>query len=321
MEELKQELKNLIARDRVKQALRKMAELPEDQKGGMGGDVIALQQRLSKYTRESNMGILDSRDASKEKNQIVHAVLAIIEDLGTEVIAPAPLPPTPVVETTTKILFLAANPTNTGQLRLGQEHREVEQSLRESSVREKFELTERFAVTSKSLFTALLDENPAIVHFSGHGEMMRDDSSPENTSSEKGFRSLMAVINEDDETDMEGYTGGIVVEDNSGKAKLVKADALATLFGNISGIKCVVLNACYSESQAKAILEQIPYVIGMNTAVPDKTAIMFATGFYRALGNGRDYENAFNLAKSLIEIEGLKGADIPVIHINQSLTE
>lgn len=323
MEELKQELKKLIARDRVKQALRKMAELPEDQKGGMGGDVIALQQRLSKYTRESRMNLLDSRDASKEKNQIVHAVLGIIEELGTEVIAPAPVQstPTPVVDATTKILFLAANPTNTGQLRLGQEHREVEQSLRESSVREKFELTERFAVTSKSLFTALLDENPAIVHFSGHGEMMRDDSSPENTSSEKGFRSLMAVINEDDETDMEGYTGGIVVEDNSGKAKLVKADALATLFGNISGIKCVILNACYSESQAKAILEQIPYVIGMNTAVPDKTAIMFATGFYRALGNGRDYENAFNLAKSLIEIEGLKGADIPVIHINQSLTE
>lgn len=322
MEEIKQELRTLISRDRIKQALRKMAELPENQKSDMGGDIIALQQRLSKYTRESNMGILDSRDGSKEKNQIVHAVLAIIEDLGTAGIpAAAPTPaesaPTPV-NTTTKILFLAANPTNTGQLRLGQEHREVEQSLRESSVREKFELTERFAVTSKSLFTALLDETPAIVHFSGHGEMMRDDNPSEVASSEKGFRSVMMSLNEE-ELDMDGYTGGIVVEDNSGKARLVKADALATLFGNISGIKCVILNACYSEAQAKAILEKIPYVIGMNTAVPDNTAIMFATGFYRALGNGRDYENAFNLAKSLIEIEGLKGADIPVIHINPSL--
>lgn len=319
MEELKQELRNLIARDRVKQALRKMAELPEDQKGGMGGDIIALQQRLSKYTRDSNMGIRNSADTS-EKNQIVHAILGIIEDLGSEVSAPVPPSPTPNPASSTKILFLAANPTNTGQLRLGQEHREVEQSFRESSLREKFELTERFAVTAKSLFTALLDESPAIVHFSGHGEMMRDDSSPDSSSSEKGFRSVMAVLNEED-TDMEGYTGGIVVEDNSGKAKLVKADALAGLFGNITGIKCVVLNACYSESQAKAILEEVPYVIGMNTAVPDKTAIMFATGFYRALGNGKGYDNAFNLAKSLLEIEGMKGADIPVIHVNQSLTE
>lgn len=298
-----------------------MAELPEDQKGGMGGDVIALQQRLSKYTRESNMGILDSRDASKEKNQIVHAILAIIEELGTEVIPDLPEPTAPTAipaASTTKILFLAANPTNTGVLRLGQEHREVEQSLRESKVRDKFELTERFAVTAKSLFTALLDENPVVVHFSGHGEMMRDDNSTEVASSEKGFRSIMATMNEE-ELDMGDYTGGIVVEDNSGKAKLVKAEALATLFGNISGIKCVVLNACYSESQANAILEQVPYVIGMNTAVPDNTAIMFATGFYRALGDGRDYENAFNLAKSLVAIEGLKGADIPVIHVNQSL--
>lgn len=323
MDELKQKLRNFIARDRVKQALKEMAALPEDQKGGMSGDIIALQQRLSKYTRESNMNLLDSRDASKEKNQIVHAVLSIIEELGSEVIPDIPEPTAPIspvaaATSTTKILFLAANPTNTGVLRLGQEHREVEQSLRESKVRDKFELTERFAVTAKSLFTALLDENPVVVHFSGHGEMMRDGSSPENTSSEKGFRSLMATMNEE-ELDMGDYTGGIVVEDNSGKAKLVKAEALATLFGNISGIKCVVLNACYSESQANAILEQVPYVIGMNTAVPDNTAIMFATGFYRALGDGRDYENAFNLAKSLVAIEGLKGADIPVIHVNQAL--
>lgn len=315
MEELKKELKHLISRDRVKQALRKMAELPEGQKGGRSGDIVALQQRLSKYTRESNMNLLDSRDASKEKNQIVHAVLGIIEDLGSEGSAAAS-----ESSSSTKILFLAANPTNTGQLRLGQEHREVEQSFRESSLREKFELTERFAVTAKSLYTSLLDERPAVVHFSGHGEMMRDDNNSESSSSEKGFRSVMAVLNEDD-NDMEGYTGGIVVEDNSGKAKFVKADALAELFRNITGIKCVVLNACYSESQAKAILEEVPYVIGMNTAVPDKTAIMFATGFYRALGNGEGYENAFNLAKSLLKIEGMKGADIPVFHVNQSLTE
>lgn len=321
MEDLKKTLQNLIARDRVKQALKQMAELPEEQKGGMGTDITMLQQRLKKYTSDSRMGILDSRDASREKNQIVHAVLGIIEDLGTAVpVAEAP-EPAPAAESSagvTKILFLAANPTNTGQLRLGQEHREVEQSLRESSVREQFELTERFAVTSKSLFTALLDDNPTIVHFSGHGEMMRDDSTPDIASSEAGFRSIMAQLNAEEE-DMEGYTGGIVVEDSAGKAKLVKADVLATLFGNISGIKCVILNACYSESQAKAILEQVPYVIGMNTAVPDKTAIMFATGFYRALGNGRDYENAFNLAKSLIELEGLTGADIPQIAINQDL--
>ena len=320
MEKIKPELRNLIARDRVKQALEQMNGLPDIQKGDIGDDITALLTRLSALTRNTNMGILDSGEASREKNKIVVAALALIDDLGKAPSLPVPEPvlssPIAPVSSNQKILFMASNPTNTGQLRLGEEHREVEQSLRESGMREKFSLTERFAVTAKSLFTALLDESPQVVHFSGHGQMIKDNQAA--SGSDTGYRSLVFSLADEPEP-MEGYTGGIVVEDSEGKARLVKASALATLFGNISGIKCVVLNACYSESQAKAILEKVPYVIGMNTAVPDKTAIAFASGFYRSLGNGRDYENSFALAKSLVELEGLPGAGIPVLHKNEAL--
>ncbi|MDP5171589.1 MAG: CHAT domain-containing protein [Bacteroidia bacterium] len=320
MEKIKPELRNLIARDRVKQALEQMNGLPDIQKGDIGDDITALLTRLSALTRNTNMGILDSGEASREKNKIVVAALALIDDLGKAPSLPVPEPvlssPIAPVSSNQKILFMASNPTNTGQLRLGEEHREVEQSLRESGMREKFALTERFAVTAKSLFTALLDESPQVVHFSGHGQMIKDNQAA--SGSDTGYRSLVFSLADEPEP-MEGYTGGIVVEDSEGKARLVKASALATLFGNISGIKCVVLNACYSESQAKAILEKVPYVIGMNTAVPDKTAIAFASGFYRSLGNGRDYENSFALAKSLVELEGLPGAGIPVLHKNEAL--
>ena len=76
-------------------------------------------------------------------------------------------------------------------------------------------------------------------------------------------------------------------------------------------IRCVVLNACYSEQQAQAIAEHIDCVVGMTNAVGDDAAIQFATAFYRALGFGRDVQTAFDLGTNLIGLQGLPDEDIP----------
>ncbi len=65
-----------------------------------------------------------------------------------------------------KILFLAANPQGTTRLRLGQEVRQIREVLRRSQ----FDLQERSEVRSADVRQAMLDLNPWIVHFSGHGE-------------------------------------------------------------------------------------------------------------------------------------------------------
>jgi AAA-like domain len=70
--------------------------------------------------------------------------------------------------------------------------------------------------------------------------------------------------------------------------------------------RCVLLNACYSEVQARAIAQHIPYVIGMNQAIGDTAAREFAVGFYDALGAGRDIEFAYRFACNSIQM-----ADIP----------
>ena len=68
------------------------------------------------------------------------------------------------------ILILAANPKDTTNLRLGQEVRDIDSALREASLREKFQLHQRWAVRTRDFQRALLDTNPNIVHFCGHGE-------------------------------------------------------------------------------------------------------------------------------------------------------
>ncbi|GAB1540351.1 hypothetical protein NUACC21_30200 [Scytonema sp. NUACC21] len=152
------------------------------------------------------------------------------------------------------ILVLAANSTSTSRLQLDQEVREIDEGLRRVNKREQFKLEQKWAVRRRDFYRAILDYQPQIVHFSGHG------------------------AGED----------GIVLEDETGQQVLVKADALASMFKLFAtkGVECVLLNACYSEVQAKAISQYVNYVIGMDRTVGDKAAVAFSVAFYDALAAG-----------------------------------
>jgi len=68
------------------------------------------------------------------------------------------------------ILFLAANPKNYTTLDLAGEVRAIEQGLVErAKYRNKFQFEQRWATTVRDMGRAILDLNPQIVHFSGHG--------------------------------------------------------------------------------------------------------------------------------------------------------
>ncbi len=130
--------------------------------------------------------------------------------------------------TTQTILFLAANPQGTTPLRLDRELRDISEGLQRAQKRDRFKLEQRSAVRPRDIQRAMLDLNPQIIHFSGHGE----------------------------------GEAGLVFEDEIGNSKLVDGDALAALFELFADrLNCVVLNGCYSEVQAQAIAQHIPYVI------------------------------------------------------------
>ncbi|MDW3646018.1 MAG: CHAT domain-containing protein [Bacteroidia bacterium] len=201
-----------------------------------------------------------------------------------------------------KILFLSANPKQTDQLRIGEEVRKISTGLKQAKYREQFELKQEWAVTVDTLQQSLLDEKPEFVHFSGHGGSLDQQLSG-------GFRSL----DFGDEGAPEDESG-LALEEENGKLKFVKTQALSNLFKLFSGeVKCVLLNACYSEVQAEAIVEHIPYVIGMKSSIPDSAAIAFSVGFYKALGAGESIPFAFDMGKNSIQLQDLNGADLPVL--------
>src|SRR5690606_32593956 len=144
----------------------------------------------------------------------------------------------------------------------------IDTALRMSDFREQFNLELRYAVRFSDLRSALLQYQPHIVHFSGHGS-------------------------DSDE---------IVLEDSEGNSAAVSTEVLSDLFETLKDrIHCVVLNACFSESQAEAIVQHVDCVIGMSQAIQDEDAIAFTSAFYEALGFGRDVKTAFELGCGAID--------------------
>ncbi len=227
-----------------------------------GGEVFAVSggQVFKEFQGNINLGSPIHQDEASEKTPTT--------------------PATKTQENVQTILILAANPMGTSPLRLSEEVREIQSGLKRTHRQDTFVIQQQWAVRPRDVYQALLDYQPQIVHFSGHGS------------------------GED----------GLVLENDAGQAQLVSTEALFRLFELFGRrIECVVLNACYSEVQAKAIAKHIPYVIGMNKAVGDKAAIEFAIGFYEAIASGQTVEFAYKLGCTAIALAGIPEHLTPVI--------
>ena len=180
-----------------------------------------------------------------------------------------------------KILVLAANPSDTAVLDLAGEVRGIKQSLQLSEERDSFSLDAEWAVQTQDLQRLLNEYQPHILHFIGHG------------SGELG----------------------LVLSNERGEGKTVTARALARTFQEFPCIECVVLNACYSDTQAQAISQYVPHVVGMNRPVGDQAAKVFSRAFYSALGYGKTYDAAFRQGVNEIDLENIPETGTPVLRL------
>lgn len=187
-----------------------------------------------------------------------------------------------------KILFLAANPMSSTPLALDEELRDIEDKIRAAEHRDSLDLKIKLAIRPEDLQQALLEEQPTIVHFSGHGS---------------------------------GKPGLVLHGETDGAEKLVTADALGDLFRVLKdNIRIVVLNACYAAHQAEAIAREIDFVVGMKDRIGDRAARAFAASFYRGLGFGRSVQTAFDLGLNAIKLEGhVKDADVPILMVREGV--
>lgn len=218
-------------------------------------------------------------------------------------------PPSPG---TLRLLMMTSNPTDTGRLRLDREYKVVRTELDAAPARFSYVLEPGVSVSDLSRW--LLQYRPQIVHFAGHGDLVK---SP-NGAAPSGIRGAMLDASEAEARPHEVLPSGIVLEDESGKKKLVPPEVLVSLLGLSfvrSELKVVLLNSCWGEGQAQAIVQQagIPIAIGMNRPIGDEAAIRFAQGFYRGIGYGAPVQDAFEVGRSQMILLDTGFKDVPVL--------
>jgi hypothetical protein len=184
------------------------------------------------------------------------------------------------------ILFVAANPKSAERLWLDEEIREITQRVLATSQRDFLTFHQIWAARPSDLLQALNQYTPDIVHFSAHGNP----------------------------------TGELLLLDDRRNAAPIDDAALEALFTTLKdNVRVVVLNACYSERQAKVITKVIDCAVGMQAQVYDRAAILFSSAFYQALGFGRSVQDAFNQGKVAVQLEGVPGHNIPQLLVKKDV--
>ena len=179
------------------------------------------------------------------------------------------------------VLFLAANPLDTDRLRLDKEAREIENHIRRSENRDTVEFLTKWAVRPLDLLSYLNQHKPTVVHFSAHG------SSQE-----------------------------IMLEDANGTATAATPTALASLFKALGRKPAVVvLNCCHSSDHASMLTSVVDCAIGINAAIGDAAAIVFASAFYQAIGYGCPIQEAFDQAIVALQLEGIPEETTPQLYV------
>ena len=185
-----------------------------------------------------------------------------------------------------RLLFFAASPDHPALARLAfdREFHGLQEELERSADGQGIELRVVLAGGRADLQRALFRDSPTFLHFSGHGVA----------------------------------DGALVLDDGQGGVARVSAEAVAELLRIYTErgrrIRCVVLNACYSEPLARALAVHVDCVVGMRGRIDDEAAVAFAASFYLGLGAGQDTETAFALACNRIGMERLPGANQPQLY-------
>jgi hypothetical protein len=125
-----------------------------------------------------------------------------------------------------RILFLGANPADTPRLALERELRSIDDKLQRGRFRDQYALDVALAVRRTELIERIQRHEPTILHFSGHGS----------------------------------ESGELLFETEGGKAAPANSEGISEVFRVLAplvGLRCVVLNACFSDLQARAIAEHV----------------------------------------------------------------
>lgn len=172
------------------------------------------------------------------------------------------------------ILFVASCPEQCSDVQSNEEYRAIARSIDDARLDEQVQL-QHMPATRRCDLLKVPGKRPAILHYSGHG------------AGDKGL--------------------------------CFQSDDRSIEYVTISQIECVVrasrrslrvalLNACYTEAQARILLKHVPCVIANIGAIGDRDAIVYSEMFYRALVNGESVGCAHEQGELALALQSTSGS-------------
>lgn len=169
-----------------------------------------------------------------------------------------------------------------------------------AACRDHFEFHARWAVNIDEMMRSLNEVQPSVIHFSGHGDPGR--RCPESVAATRDCSC--------------STTAAIQLMDERGHPQPVTADALTAIIRSAApSASLVVLNACFTDTIAEVLRRAVDCVVGINGAISDAAARVFAVGLYRALGNLRSIGNAVEQAIAAMTAYRLSDAALPACRV------
>lgn len=192
-----------------------------------------------------------------------------------------------------KVLFLATNPNQSGlsaEEAARQTAQKISSSASDSHRSDSLEFVSCLASRSDDLLPALMQHTPTVLHYLGD---------------EKG-----SCPND----------GSIVVQDDTGQLRAINENALKHIFATLRSqkLRVVILNSCHNcGTQLDAIKDTVDFTIEMRNGKKEsssKADLIFAASFYRALGMSRSLQEAFDMGKSSLLLEGIPVEETPKLY-------
>lgn len=165
-----------------------------------------------------------------------------------------------------RILYFASNPKGLKELGLAKEFHTIRQELLTSGRGAAIEMEQVQSGTLGMLTHQIRTFKPNILHYAGHAT---------------------------------GST--LLLEDSTRQKEELTAAQLAAIIQILgTGVRCLVLNACYTAAQATELGKYVPFFVGMQTEISTSQATRFSAHFYPELAAGDELGKAFFLAKSAL---------------------
>ncbi|WP_227816079.1 CHAT domain-containing protein [Nitrogeniibacter aestuarii] len=195
-------------------------------------------------------------------------------------------PPSLAVAPPLRMLMAVAAPADRPELAVGTELAHLDSALAELAAAGVLETTRLEHASLEKLDAAMLEHQPHVLHFIGHGDCVDDD-------------------------------GVLLLESDhpGGPAEAIAGRRLAVLLRNYrSHLRLVFLNSCMGAASAQGdpfggvaqslIRRGIPAVIAMQFPIPDDAAVALARHFYRYLAAGQPVDAALSSARAFLYARG-----------------